>query len=798
MNRNLRLLRNFLAVLTVTLCFAGLLPKYSFAQDQDSLSILSKGDVNEAVIDGADDEDQGYEKEDPIAYTLGKEETGLVYPGDAGWTTMYYTFTPEKTGRYNFTSSVTSNEVEYKVVENPDFESYDTEHMEWRSERDDQYLDLIAGTKYYMSAYGRNTGAEEIEFTFKLAIDEKYQMSSWADPVQVELGKEYSATLCGNFRVEEYQNNYYKFTLKEAGRLKIDTVSPTTGVGWWFYDGIESTEWNYSPCNTEYKYYGEHSDTLDLIAGTYYLKVCYDESGAQDKPYSFTMSFEPVEILKDESGIFDTKMSGSNNDSDHADQIKVGQKYVAQSVYKNYNRDVPYDWFKFTLNTTSKLYLSASTAQIDELGFVVLSKGQYSESAVTKAYYAKPSSPLVGEVLGIGDNTVTFEKGTYYLRVEKRKDSSSSDSLGTAGAYRFIISTGAATPVTSVDIYQKTTKVTNKTVELTLNKTVELSATVLPESTPDKSVTWSSDDTSIATINANGIVTGKKVGSCTITATTNGVDSSGDKLTASCTVEVEQGGSDPEDPAETIVLVEKQKADLSGIFGTLENNQKLVVDPKQNGSVTKKGIFTAKKEGEVLVSKWEKVGRVFEETDESVTIKIVKPQINYQVNDNGKTVKTFTYYKKGEEIDLTELISCEEGAADPVFVCSDKKTKNFELDGSTLTVKNSGSCKVYVYYGDIDKKLAVKYTLSIKSVLPKLSKEKLTVKTEKTVRLTLSKVQKGLEPEWYVGPENWEDYIEVEVLNGGMKLAITGVAPGEVVIYAVVDDVEYPCTVTVK
>ena len=52
--------------------------------------------------------------------------------------------------------------------------------------------------------------------------------------------------------------------------------------------------------------------------------------------------------------------------------------------------------------------------------------------------------------------------------------------------------------------------------------TVQMKATVLPEDVKDKSVTWSSSDKSLATVDANGLVTfGKQNGTVTITATSN-------------------------------------------------------------------------------------------------------------------------------------------------------------------------------------------------------------------------------------------------------------------------------------
>lgn len=64
----------------------------------------------------------------------------------------------------------------------------------------------------------------------------------------------------------------------------------------------------------------------------------------------------------------------------------------------------------------------------------------------------------------------------------------------------------------------------------TVWQTEQLTATVEPEDAPRKTVTWSSDDTSIATVSSSWLVTCVTPWTCTITATTvNG-------LTASCEV----------------------------------------------------------------------------------------------------------------------------------------------------------------------------------------------------------------------------------------------------------------------
>ncbi len=66
------------------------------------------------------------------------------------------------------------------------------------------------------------------------------------------------------------------------------------------------------------------------------------------------------------------------------------------------------------------------------------------------------------------------------------------------------------------------------------DETVQLTATVLPTNTTNKAVTWSSSNTNVATVDANGKVTGKGVGNCIITVTT----ADGSNKSATCAITV--------------------------------------------------------------------------------------------------------------------------------------------------------------------------------------------------------------------------------------------------------------------
>ena len=208
-------------------------------------------------------------------------------------------------------------------------------------------------------------------------------------------------------------------------------------------------------------------------------------------------------------------------------------------------------------------------------------------------------------------------------------------------------------------------------VELLEGETTTLKATVSPDNATDKTVTWSTSDTSIATVDNNGVVKAIKVGKVTITA------KAGDK-TATCEVTVKPV------PVSGIVLdktnVELLEGETITLKATVEPSN--ATDKTVTWSTSDATIATVDNNGVVKAIKVGKVTITAKAGDKTATCEVtVKP-----VLVSGITLdKTNVELLEGETITLKATVEPSNA--------TDKTVTWSTSDASIATVDNNGVVK---------------------------------------------------------------------------------------------------------
>ncbi len=110
---------------------------------------------------------------------------------------------------------------------------------------------------------------------------------------------------------------------------------------------------------------------------------------------------------------------------------------------------------------------------------------------------------------------------------------------GTTDAYKTTSPWSEFTNI--VEQHVSSVKLDQTTASVQPGNTITLTATVLAQNAENKSLSWTSSNSNVATVSSTGVVTAVAAGKATITAMTN----DGSNLTAICDVTVANGGEDP-------------------------------------------------------------------------------------------------------------------------------------------------------------------------------------------------------------------------------------------------------------
>ncbi|MDE6279211.1 MAG: C10 family peptidase, partial [Paramuribaculum sp.] len=153
----------------------------------------------------------------------------------------------------------------------------------------------------------------------------------------------------------------------------------------------------------------------------------------------------------------------------------------------------------------------------------------------------------------------------------------------------------------SDDVPAESITLDKETLELTVGETAALTATVLPDNATDKTVTWASNDESIATVDAEGEVTAIAIGEAVITATCG-------EVTAECKVTVNPVAVAAESiklDKETLELKVGETAALTATVLPDNATDKTVTWASSNpdvATVNADGVITAVAVGEAVIT----------------------------------------------------------------------------------------------------------------------------------------------------------------------------------------------------
>ncbi|WP_337518878.1 stalk domain-containing protein [Anaerotignum faecicola] len=161
------------------------------------------------------------------------------------------------------------------------------------------------------------------------------------------------------------------------------------------------------------------------------------------------------------------------------------------------------------------------------------------------------------------------------------------------------------TPVTGVSV-------TPAQATIRVGNTTTIKAIVTPDDATEKAVTWTSSDDTVATVDSNGVVTGVKVGTATITATT--IDGS---FAATCEVNVNRkhssssssgGGGGSSAAKHGVTISDSKHGAVTASTAKAETGDKVILTPKADEGYALDKITAKDKDGKEVKLKAEKDG----------------------------------------------------------------------------------------------------------------------------------------------------------------------------------------------
>ncbi|MFB0973089.1 MAG: Ig-like domain-containing protein, partial [Bacteroidales bacterium] len=222
-------------------------------------------------------------------------------------------------------------------------------------------------------------------------------------------------------------------------------------------------------------------------------------------------------------------------------------------------------------------------------------------------------------------------------------------------------------------------------------QTKQLTAIVKPDDASDKTVSWSSSNEKIASVDATGKVTAVKAGSATITVVTNGTNASGKTELATCDITVTQPVSGVSLDKTSLTIVEGDTATLTATVSPDDASDKTISWSTSDSAIAtvENGKVTAVKEGSAKITVTTKDGGKTAECAITVNKKIIPVE--------GVTIdNTTASLIMGQTLQLTATVTPDDATDKTVsWSSSNASVAGVDADG-LVSAKTAGSATITV------------------------------------------------------------------------------------------------------
>lgn len=296
--------------------------------------------------------------------------------------------------------------------------------------------------------------------------------------------------------------DYYKFTLSKAGCIKIafrHAIPDDTYGKYWKVDIYNSNQTEIYHMVSEVEDTAKESTKIGLGAGTYYIKVYYDNNSPSDINYT-------LKVTNTYTNVWETEL---NDTRTTADSIKWGTTY-----YGTLKENEDEDYYTFQLTSRKETELIFQHAEDDN------DSRLWNVKLMDVGGNTIWEADATGNKTSISSGILKLAAGKYYIRIAR------SYVFHSEKTYNFRIQT----PTIKVSKI----KLNKSWVGLDKGKSVTLKATVSPSNANNKAVTWTSSNSRVATVSFSGKVIAKASGTATITCSAK--DGSGKRATCKITV----------------------------------------------------------------------------------------------------------------------------------------------------------------------------------------------------------------------------------------------------------------------